>query len=168
MDLRIVILLQELLMRIPAGKWIGAFFAQYLFYGYIVCIGTMLVIKRSAIKIGSEIALSGALAFGCIYIIGHWIERARPFRAHTNQVVALIQAPLTEYSFPSGHAAASFAIAMGYSFYFPQHRWWVMLLASCIALGRVMAGVHYPSDVIVGSCIGMVVAIMVHVLYTRV
>ena len=60
----------------------------------------------------------------------------------------------TDCSFPSGHAAGSFAFA---SFVFALHRTAGLLLvpiAGMIALSRVSLGVHYPSDVLAGAALG--------------
>jgi undecaprenyl-diphosphatase len=60
----------------------------------------------------------------------------------------------TSTSFPSGHAAAAFAFATGVGHLMPQAAVLLRLLAALVAYSRVHTGVHYPSDVIVGSLIG--------------
>jgi undecaprenyl-diphosphatase len=62
-------------------------------------------------------------------------------------------------SFPSGHAATSFAGAALLSRFLPG-RWPVLfLLAVGIAFSRVYVGVHYPADVVGGAILGTLVAI---------
>ena len=63
------------------------------------------------------------------------------------------------HSFPSGHAARSFLIAMIASAFVPG--WLVILLwvwAPLVSLARVAMGVHYVSDVLAGAIVGVVVA----------
>ena len=70
---------------------------------------------------------------------------------------ALVSVP-HDGSFPSGHAATSFAAATILAFAFP--RLWPLLftLAAAIAFSRVYVGVHYPLDVVAGAVLGMLVA----------
>ena len=65
------------------------------------------------------------------------------------------------HSFPSGHAARSFLIAMVASVFVPT--WLAILLwiwAPLVSLARVSMGVHYVSDVIAGAILGVIVAII--------
>ena len=61
-------------------------------------------------------------------------------------------------SFPSGHAATSFAAATMLSFAAPRLSPFLFLLAAAIGFSRVYVGVHYPLDVIGGAALGVAVA----------
>ena len=66
------------------------------------------------------------------------------------------------HSFPSGHAARAFLIAVIASYFLPA--WLVILLwfwAPLVSLARVAMGVHYISDVLAGAVVGVVVALLV-------
>jgi undecaprenyl-diphosphatase len=82
--------------------------------------------------------------------------RVRPYQALTLAQHVPFEQP-TDPSFPSGHAAGSFAFAafIGAS----NRRAGLALagLASLIALSRVALGVHYPSDVAAGALLGGVI-----------
>ena len=62
-------------------------------------------------------------------------------------------------SFPSGHAATSFACATMLALIVPRYAVAFFLLAAAIAWSRVYNGVHYPLDVLGGAALGVVVAI---------
>lgn len=65
------------------------------------------------------------------------------------------------HSFPSGHAARAFLIAVVASALVPA--WLVVLLwiwAPLVSLARVAMGVHYLSDVVAGAILGAVVALI--------
>jgi undecaprenyl-diphosphatase len=70
---------------------------------------------------------------------------------------ALVPVP-HDGSFPSGHAATSFAAATTLSFAFPRLAPPLFLLAGAIGFSRVYVGVHYPLDVIAGAALGAGVA----------
>ena len=60
-------------------------------------------------------------------------------------------------SFPSGHAAAAFAVATVFSHRYRQHRWvpWVAYgTAAVIGFSRITMQAHFPSDVFLGAALG--------------
>jgi undecaprenyl-diphosphatase len=63
-------------------------------------------------------------------------------------------------SFPSGHAATSFACATVLAVAAPRMRVPFYLLATLIALSRLYNGDHYPLDVLAGAALGVATALL--------
>ncbi len=62
------------------------------------------------------------------------------------------------WSMPSSHTSAAFATAVVLARLYPALRPMVFTLAGFVGLARVLGGAHYPSDVVVGATIALVVA----------
>ncbi len=60
-------------------------------------------------------------------------------------------------SFPSSHAATGFALATSAAPSIARGGWILFPLAAGVALSRVVLGVHYPSDILAGAALGMVI-----------
>jgi undecaprenyl-diphosphatase len=70
----------------------------------------------------------------------------------------LVPAP-HDATFPSGHAATSFAAATILTAAAPRFAPLWFLLALAIGFSRVYVGVHYPLDVVGGAALGILVAV---------
>ena len=85
-----------------------------------------------------------------------WIKgktlRPRPYEVH--QDIWLTGHPLDRFSFPSGHTLHAVAFSTVALFYYPVLFPVVVPFAVMVALSRVVLGLHYPSDVIMGALIG--------------
>jgi undecaprenyl-diphosphatase len=85
------------------------------------------------------------------------VDRPRPPLRYA-EPDPLVRTP-HDASFPSGHAATSFAAATIMSFAFPRLAPFLFVLAALVAWSRVYVGVHYPLDIIGGAVLGVLVAI---------
>lgn len=91
------------------------------------------------------------LATAVVHLIKRRVKRLRPV-AHT-EVRFLV--PETRHgSFPSGHTATTFALAVVVAWHFPLLAAPLFLLATLIGYSRVYVGVHFLSDVLVAAVIG--------------
>ena len=89
----------------------------------------------------------------CNLILKNLVARVRPYDVNT-AIAILIKKPL-DFSFPSGHTAASFA-AMTALFLAKMKKAWIaaLVLAVLIAFSRLYFYVHYPTDVLGGAVLG--------------
>jgi len=58
------------------------------------------------------------------------------------------------FSFPSGHSTTAFAVALALGSFYPEIMPLLLLLAANVAVSRVVVGMHFVSDVLVGSGAG--------------
>ena len=86
----------------------------------------------------------------------NWIKPifARPRPCLTLSDVHLLVGCGETYSFPSGHAATSFALATFLSLAYPHAKVVLIFLAGLIAYSRIAVGVHYPFDTLAGMAEG--------------
>lgn len=70
-------------------------------------------------------------------------------------------------SFPSGHAAFLFALAMAVFYVNRQWGIWFFSLAVLNGLARILVGVHWPLDIVGGAAVGIVSAMLVHLVLSR-
>lgn len=72
----------------------------------------------------------------------------------------------SDFSFPSGHTASSFAAAFLFYREMPKRQGVpALLLAALIGFSRLYIGIHYPTDVIAGALIGIGIASLVRRLF---
>lgn len=95
----------------------------------------------------------------CNLILKNLVARVRPYDTNT-AIAILIKKPL-DFSFPSGHTAASFA-AMTALFLAKMKKAWIaaLILAVLIAFSRLYFYVHYPTDVLGGAVVGILSGII--------
>ncbi|MEG2643157.1 MAG: phosphatase PAP2 family protein, partial [Eubacterium sp.] len=124
-----------------------------------IIVTALLLAKKETRYAGIVMGISVALSAGLVQFgLKPLFNRTRPYLAYNFPI--LIPAPMGT-SFPSGHAATSFAAAWSYfCLYKNKLRWGLLTIALGIAFSRLYLFVHYPSDVVVGMIVGLLVAYM--------
>ena len=107
--------------------------------------------------VGSTL-LAGAIS-AALKVIVH---RPRPFVKLDviGDSISLSEAVFHNFlqSFPSGHTATAFALAMGLSFLYRKGKPLFFLFAFLVGLQRIISQNHFPSDVIAGGLVGVLSA----------
>jgi undecaprenyl-diphosphatase len=95
------------------------------------------------------------LTLGLNYLLKRAIRRERPV---IEGLEPFGRVPRSR-SFPSAHAATSFAGAVRIAALVPRRRGTLLAAAAAMALTRPYLGVHYPSDVVAGAAVGTAIAL---------
>lgn len=122
------------------------------------------IYRAQAVKLLVALALALGLADALSYrVVKQVVDRPRPFQ--NAEISSWLRKAGEAHgpSFPSNHAANSFAAASVLSWYFPGVGYLFYIFAALVALSRVALGVHYPTDVIAGAGLGFFVGFLIKI-----
>ena len=135
--------------------FLAEYFQYFLLFAFFLLVYFSQYAKQEKLRIAGVVTVSVVVArLGITEIIRFFYHRPRPFLTHDVHQLVIENA----WSFPSGHAAFFFAMAM--ALYFYNKKWGIGFFFAAIVMNisRIIAGVHYPSDIIGGMIIGVLVA----------
>jgi undecaprenyl-diphosphatase len=153
---------------IHGRPWLNEFYLFLAKYGIVFFFLSFIYLimqKKVQAFICSFLAMTFAAATD--FIIAVFWKRPRPFVSHSNEIMTPIIQGLRvdRVSFPSAHTYISFAIATSIFLYGHKRLGTLLfLLALLVAIGRVGAGLHYPSDVIGGALLGIASGIFAYLI----
>lgn len=137
-------------------------------YGQIwLLVGVALLLFKKTRKTGFTIILSYVL----VLIIGHFGLKdliARPRPCHIDQTVELLVDRPDSYSFPSTHSAWAFGAAMSIFMYYKKAGIITFVVALVMGFSRMYLFVHFPTDVLLGAIMGILLAYLSAVIVNNV
>lgn len=107
--------------------------------------------RFAAIGAAGSAALAGILLFRALKKTS---RRQRPCEIEPHCWSSIL--PPDRYSFPSGHSITAFSVAISVGLFYPQLMAPLLTAAFLIAASRIILGMHFLSDVMAGSAIGVV------------
>ena len=151
--------------------WLIVFFAVYFPYIVVIIAGFFLLFHHEVLKAEEpfqvfmekkkEILLaffSGILAWILAYGLKFMFSMPRPFDI-LPQIFPLVSK--TGYTFPSGHATFYMALAFSIFFLHKKAGYFFIFFALIIGIARIVAGVHFPADILGGFILGVIVAYVI-------
>ncbi|MBI4122677.1 MAG: phosphatase PAP2 family protein [Parcubacteria group bacterium] len=140
-------------LALPA--WLVSFFATYLIW--LVGIGIIVIAFSYSFRLAIEhmlrLGFSAFFALGANRVVEWAYFRPRPFVA--GEFAPRIDVSPLDGSFPSDHAAVAWALAAAAFAWNKKIGAAFAAAALAISIGRVLAGVHYVLDIVVGALVGV-------------
>lgn len=105
--------------------------------------------------------LMGAIPFLAVSLMRELLDLPRPYEVFDGEAFAKLKSERKAgRSFPSRHVFSAFLIGTLVSFISLPIGITVLILSALMAAERVLRGIHFPIDVIVGAIIGIVSGIV--------
>lgn len=121
-------------------------------YGAVV----LLLMLRSDVRIW-RVLLIPAAGFLAVTFLRRAVGAKRPYEVYG--FVPLLQKDSKGNSFPSRHVFSNMIIAMAVCSVYPLAGGILLVCGMCLAVLRVVAGVHYPRDVAAGMLFAILLGI---------
>jgi undecaprenyl-diphosphatase len=141
----------------PAPRWIRlwAMTATRAGDGWVWYLTGLLVLLFGGENRFTAVAAAGSAAFVgfCTFVsVKKMSGRKRPCAIQPHCWAHLL--PPDQFSFPSGHTITAFSVAVCLSAFYPSLTAPLLFCALSIAVSRILLGMHFLSDVLVGAILG--------------
>ena len=124
---------------------------------YVLVIGTLFWLEGLESRCLQAVLLAFLIERPVYFVLKNGLKRNRPEAALKN--FHSIITPSDQFSFPSGHTSAAFMMATLLGYFFPPLMIPLYSWATGVGCSRVVLGVHFPTDILVGLLLGISVAL---------
>ena len=128
---------------------------------YLTLLGANFMSKGLGQELATYIMVP-ALGFILLTIVRKWINQPRPYE--TWGIVPLLEKDSSGNSMPSRHVFSATIISMACLHANLSAGLILLVLSALLGLVRVLGGVHYPKDVLVGYACGLLWGILFFIL----
>jgi undecaprenyl-diphosphatase len=146
----------------PAPKWVrhSSIVATRAGDGWLWYLAGLLVLLFGGEERFAALAAAGSAAItgiGIFVSLKKISGRKRPCEYEAHVWANLL--PPDQFSFPSGHTITAFAVAVCLGSFYPVFFGLLLFFALAIATSRILLGMHFLSDVVVGAIVGTGLAV---------
>jgi undecaprenyl-diphosphatase len=127
-------------------------------YLYVFTIALLFLTEGAQSTVLKTIFCAFLLERPIYFVLKNSFKRNRPEAALANFRSTI--KPSDQFSFPSGHSSAAFMMATLLGYFFPAFIAPLYVWAASVACSRVVLGVHFPTDILVGSVLGISIALV--------
>lgn len=142
--------------------FLASFLIWFMFAGLLILWVIDGRIKREQVL---HALLAVAVAWGIAQVIKAIFPTIRPFEL--NNLIPLTLFPSNDGAFPSGHAAAAFALATTIWLHDKRVGSAFVIAAIVVGVARVWGNVHYPIDILGGAVLGAATAFVIEKVHLR-
>ena len=153
----------------PAPRWIRLWAIAATRAGdgwlwYLCGLAALLFGKENRLSSVAAAGSAAAVGVGLFMSLKKLSGRRRPCEIEPHCWATLL--PPDQFSFPSGHTITAFCVAITLGSFFPMFFPALLFFALSIAASRILLGMHFLSDVVVGALLGSGLALVSHGLFS--
>lgn len=138
-----------------AVKFINVFATRIVYVAFIALLIIMALQKDERFI---RVVLVTGISFVMLSVLRRIFNSERPYTKYDFEPI--MKKDKTGESMPSRHVFSAFVIGIAFFYIQPWMGIIVFVLGVIMCFGRVIAGVHFPKDVIAGAIIGIVSGII--------
>jgi undecaprenyl-diphosphatase len=112
----------------------------------------------------AAMAMAVGIGVAAFLVLKRSTGRKRPCALEPHCWAKLL--PPDRFSFPSGHSITAFAVAFSLGHFYPSLMVGLLFCAFSVAISRIILGMHFLSDVVVGSVLGALLGYLAFMTYS--